>query len=57
MCSSDLAAELGVPEILFWTSSASGFLGYMHYAKLIEKRLIPLKGTLQGQELFVVFLL
>ena len=52
----EAAAELGVPEILFWTPSACGFLGYMHYAKLIEKGLTPLKGTLQSQELFVVFL-
>ncbi|XP_027159492.1 7-deoxyloganetin glucosyltransferase-like [Coffea eugenioides] len=41
----EAAAELGVPEILFWTPSACGFLGYMHYAKLIEKGLIPLKDA------------
>ncbi|CAI9116276.1 OLC1v1017374C1 [Oldenlandia corymbosa var. corymbosa] len=39
----EAAEELGVPEILFWTTSACGFLGYMHYRQLIEKGLIPLK--------------
>lgn len=40
------AEELGIPEILFWTTSACGFLGYMHYANLLQKGLTPLKGIL-----------
>jgi len=39
------AQEIGVPEVLFWTTSACGFLGYMHYTTLIEKGFTPLKGT------------
>ncbi|KAL3504756.1 hypothetical protein ACH5RR_034597, partial [Cinchona calisaya] len=39
----EAAKELGIPEILFWTISACGFLGFMHYSKLIEKALTPLK--------------
>uniref|UniRef100_A0AAU7YSK0 7-deoxyloganetin glucosyltransferase n=1 Tax=Eucommia ulmoides TaxID=4392 RepID=A0AAU7YSK0_EUCUL len=39
----DAAEELGVPEFLLWTASASSFLGYMHYRHLIEKRLTPFK--------------
>ena len=39
------AEELGIPEIFFWTASACGFYGYVQYPKLIERGLIPLKGT------------
>ncbi|KAJ8539455.1 hypothetical protein K7X08_013707 [Anisodus acutangulus] len=39
------AEELGVPEVLFWTTSACGFLGYMHYATIIEKGYTPLKDA------------
>ncbi|NP_001312766.1 7-deoxyloganetin glucosyltransferase-like [Nicotiana tabacum] len=39
------AQELGVPEVLFWTTSACGFLGYMHYCKVIEKGYAPLKDA------------
>ncbi|XP_043687285.1 7-deoxyloganetin glucosyltransferase-like isoform X2 [Telopea speciosissima] len=37
------AEEIGVPEVLFWTTSACGFLGYMHYPHLMERGLTPLK--------------
>ncbi|KAK4354668.1 hypothetical protein RND71_026862 [Anisodus tanguticus] len=39
------AEELGVPEVLFWTTSACGFLGYMHYATIIENGYSPLKDA------------
>ncbi|KAK4860180.1 hypothetical protein QYF36_018794 [Acer negundo] len=39
----DAAEELGVPEVLFWTTSACGFLAYCHYHQLIEKGYTPLK--------------
>ncbi|KAE8715411.1 7-deoxyloganetin glucosyltransferase [Hibiscus syriacus] len=39
----DAAEELGVPEVLFWTTSACGFLGYVHYRQLKEKGYTPLK--------------
>ncbi|KAF8370170.1 hypothetical protein HHK36_031801 [Tetracentron sinense] len=38
-----VAEELSIPEILFWTTSACGFLGYAHYPHLIERGLTPLK--------------
>ncbi|KAF8370171.1 hypothetical protein HHK36_031802 [Tetracentron sinense] len=38
-----VAEELGIPEVLFWTTSACGFLGYVHYCHLIERGLTPLK--------------
>ncbi|KAJ9146448.1 hypothetical protein P3X46_028715 [Hevea brasiliensis] len=39
----DAAQELGIPEVLFWTTSACGFMAYLHYRQLIEKGLSPLK--------------
>ncbi|XP_006416207.2 UDP-glycosyltransferase 85A2 isoform X2 [Eutrema salsugineum] len=39
----DAAEELGVPEVLFWTTSACGFLTYLHFYRFIEKDLSPLK--------------
>ncbi|KAK1581482.1 hypothetical protein Q3G72_006405 [Acer saccharum] len=35
--------ELNIPNVLFWTASACGFMGYLQYRSLIEKGLIPLK--------------
>ncbi|KAG5111135.1 hypothetical protein JHK82_040358 [Glycine max] len=41
----DAAEELGVPEVLFWTTSACGFMCYVQYQQLIEKDLTPLKDS------------
>ncbi|KAK7385318.1 hypothetical protein VNO78_31034 [Psophocarpus tetragonolobus] len=41
----DVAEELGVPEVLFWTTSACGFMCYLQYEQLIEEGLTPLKDT------------
>ncbi|RZC62315.1 hypothetical protein C5167_024102 [Papaver somniferum] len=38
-----VAKEFGLPDYLFWTTSACGFMGYFHYRHLLEKGLIPLK--------------
>ena len=40
----DAAEELGVPDVLFWTPSACGFLAYLHFYRFIEKGLSPIKG-------------
>jgi hypothetical protein len=45
----DAAAELGIPDFLFWTASACGFMGFVQYRRLIEKGLTPLKGILIHQ--------
>nr|XP_010927263.2 7-deoxyloganetin glucosyltransferase [Elaeis guineensis] len=37
------AAELGIPDIMFWTASAGGLMGLLHYPQLIDKGLAPLK--------------
>ncbi|PON50343.1 UDP-glucuronosyl/UDP-glucosyltransferase [Trema orientale] len=37
------AQELGIPEVLFWTTSACGFMGYLHYKGLVDRGLTPLK--------------
>ncbi|KMZ59966.1 Flavonoid glucosyltransferase, family GT1 [Zostera marina] len=39
----DIAKEMGIPELLFWTPSACGLMCYLHYKDLIEKCLVPLK--------------
>ncbi|KAF8404622.1 hypothetical protein HHK36_009510 [Tetracentron sinense] len=41
----EAAEELGIPEVLFWTPSACGFMGYVQYQHLIERGLIPLKDA------------
>lgn len=37
------AQQFGIPIATFWTASACGCLGYMQYAKLVEKGLVPFK--------------
>ncbi|KAF2325707.1 hypothetical protein GH714_033367 [Hevea brasiliensis] len=39
----DAAQELGIPQVFFWTTSACGFMAYLHFRHLIEKGLIPFK--------------
>ncbi|KMZ71734.1 Flavonoid glucosyltransferase, family GT1 [Zostera marina] len=39
----DVAKEMDIPEFLFWTPSACGFMCYLHYKDLVEKGLVPLK--------------
>ncbi|KAL2468116.1 UDP-glycosyltransferase 85A2 [Forsythia ovata] len=41
----EAAEELGIPEVLFFTASACGFLAYTQYAKLIEEGYTPLKDA------------
>ncbi|KAF7140214.1 hypothetical protein RHSIM_Rhsim06G0080200 [Rhododendron simsii] len=40
----DAAEELGVPDVVLWTTSVCGFMGYVQYRNLIEKGYTPLKG-------------
>ncbi|KAK8941028.1 UDP-glycosyltransferase 85A2 [Platanthera zijinensis] len=39
----DAASELSIPNLLFWTSSAGGYLAFQHYHHLLERGIIPLK--------------
>ncbi|XP_020582509.1 7-deoxyloganetin glucosyltransferase-like [Phalaenopsis equestris] len=39
----DAARELGIPEILFWTTSACGFHAYLHFQELLDRGLVPLR--------------
>ncbi|XP_074581872.1 7-deoxyloganetin glucosyltransferase-like [Curcuma longa] len=39
----DAAEEAGLPAVVFWTTSACGFMGYLHYEQLRERGLTPLK--------------
>lgn len=40
----EVARELGMVELVFWTPSACGFMGYLHYSVLIKRGYTPLKG-------------
>lgn len=35
--------QLNIPNVLFFTASACGFMGYAHYRHLVEKCIFPLK--------------
>ncbi|XP_065847710.1 7-deoxyloganetin glucosyltransferase-like [Euphorbia lathyris] len=37
--------EVQIPDFLFWTASACGLMGYLHYRTLIEKDFTPLKDA------------
>ena len=40
-----VAEELGIPALVFWTTSACGFMGYLHFAELVRRGYVPLKGV------------
>ena len=44
----EAAKELGVPEVIFWTTSACGFLAYLHYLQLVKQGIVPLKGIIKN---------
>ncbi|XP_031394207.1 7-deoxyloganetin glucosyltransferase-like [Punica granatum] len=37
----EAADEIGVPKLNFWTASACGLLGYLHFKPLTEKGIVP----------------
>ncbi|KAL1557838.1 7-deoxyloganetin glucosyltransferase [Salvia divinorum] len=41
------AERFGLPEVLFWTTSACGLLAYTHYKDLVEKGYTPLRDMSQ----------
>lgn len=41
----DAAEEMGLPEVLFWTTSACGLMGYLHYSDLIKRGITPWRGN------------
>ncbi|XP_047151678.1 7-deoxyloganetin glucosyltransferase-like [Vigna umbellata] len=41
----DASQELGLPNVLFWTSSACGFMCYVHYHQLIQRGIVPFKDA------------
>ncbi|KAM0938553.1 putative 7-deoxyloganetin glucosyltransferase [Dioscorea sansibarensis] len=40
----DAAKELGIPVVFLWTTSACGFMCYLHFQHLFKDGLIPLEG-------------
>ena len=51
----DVANELGIPQVLFWTNSACGVVCYLQYRCLVEKGLTPLKGIILNPKLYTCF--
>ncbi|XP_075520759.1 7-deoxyloganetin glucosyltransferase-like [Primulina tabacum] len=39
----DAAEQLGIPEVVFFTTSACGFMGYCYYGELVERGMFPLE--------------
>ncbi|KAK9111002.1 hypothetical protein Scep_018521 [Stephania cephalantha] len=39
----DVAEEFGVPEVVFFTTSACGFLAYVYYEELVKRGYVPFK--------------
>jgi hypothetical protein len=40
-----IAEEMGIRALVCWTTSACGFMGYLHFAELIRRGYVPLKGS------------
>ncbi|CAN6274376.1 unnamed protein product [Urochloa humidicola] len=38
-----VAEEMGILALVFWTTSACGFMGYLHFAELIRRGFVPLE--------------
>lgn len=51
-----VAEEVGVPALLFWTTSACGFVGYLHFAELVRRGYVPLKGSTTSRIIGVLLL-
>ncbi|KAL9243821.1 hypothetical protein vseg_017663 [Gypsophila vaccaria] len=41
----DVARELGIAFVWFWTNSCASFLGYANYRRLLDHRLVPAKDS------------
>ncbi|CAI9770071.1 unnamed protein product [Fraxinus pennsylvanica] len=39
----DFVEQLNIPEVMFYTTSACGFIGYLHYGELVARGYVPLK--------------
>ncbi|XP_027095056.1 7-deoxyloganetin glucosyltransferase-like [Coffea eugenioides] len=39
----EVARELGIPDVFFWTTGAGGVMAYLNYRNLVEKGYTPLK--------------
>ncbi|RXH83135.1 hypothetical protein DVH24_003633 [Malus domestica] len=44
------ARELGIPEVVLWTASACGFMGYLQYNELVKRGMIPFKDGISSAE-------
>ncbi|KAK9949562.1 hypothetical protein M0R45_005079 [Rubus argutus] len=39
----EVATELGIVEVQFWTASACGFMGELHFSELVKRGIVPFK--------------
>ncbi|KAI4989869.1 hypothetical protein ZWY2020_038232 [Hordeum vulgare] len=39
------ARDVGVPDVVFFTASAAGLMGYLQFQELVKRGLVPLKGA------------
>uniref|UniRef100_A0A2C9URJ0 Anthocyanidin 3-O-glucosyltransferase n=1 Tax=Manihot esculenta TaxID=3983 RepID=A0A2C9URJ0_MANES len=39
----EAAHEFGIPEVQFWTASAIGLIGFLHFDELIKRGIVPFK--------------
>jgi hypothetical protein len=40
----EVAKELSIPVVQFWTASACGFMAYLNFSELVKRDVIPFKG-------------
>jgi hypothetical protein len=52
-----IAEDMGIPDLVFWTTSACGFMGYHpHFVELVTRGYVPLKGmSFTGSGLLQIF--
>jgi hypothetical protein len=54
MFASLAARDVGVPDVTFFTASACGLMGYMQFQELVDRGLVPLKGSSTVNVFFLV---
>lgn len=48
-----VAEKMGILSLVFWTTSACGFMGYLHFSELIRRGYTPLKGKLAANPFLI----
>lgn len=53
----EVAEEFGIPEMVLFTPSACGMLGYLHFEDLKERGYFPLKGTYNLHTFVLIYMM